>query len=228
MSSVSSTSNYPYLYTAQRKARDKLDTEQNGSLEERQYQTSQPKTQSKNTSSELYEALDGDGSGPVGTNAYLTGPQAASSSGLLSQLSSSALDVLMQLQPQDGASTGLDANAKAMFGALDSNQDGSVSEDEFAAGHPGTLSSDQAKKLFEVADADKDGKLAEGDMTFILDATTPPRLMGESYFGAQSDAYDAASGSLSALLGSSDDSSNSAQHLFDLLGSEPLNGKSTL
>lgn len=228
MSSVSSTSNYPYLYVAQRKARDKLDTEQNGSQEERKYQTSQPKAQGKTSAAELYESLDADGSANPGSDASLTAAQAASSAGLLNQLSSGALDVLMQLRPHDGGTTGQDATAKAMFGALDANEDGAVSEDEFAAGHPGTLSSAEAKQLFAVADADKDGKLVEGDMTFVLDATTPPRLMGESYFTAQSDANDTVSDPLSALLGGSDESSNSALNLFDMLDSESLNGKSTL
>jgi Ca2+-binding EF-hand superfamily protein len=217
MSSVSSTTSTSYYYAVQKKAFDKLDADQNGSLSEREYQAGQPKTASKDKVVETYDALDADASAGVSLDEYVGGVANSAGSSLLGQLSSGALDVLMQLRPQDGSATGGgsgDAVAAGLFEALDGDADGQVSADEFQAGHPAGLTASEAGRLFIAADADQDGFLTQDDMTLVSAATTPPRLRAADMTATTS----AANAAL--LSAGTETGANSALRLFDLLDAE--------
>jgi Ca2+-binding EF-hand superfamily protein len=214
----------------QKKMFDKLDTDQNGSLDENELQAGKPKTVTKDQASKLYDVLDADQSGTVTMDEFAAGTQSGPGMGLISQLPSDALDVLLQLQQQDGmqqASTGGGGDqpaSDAAYDALDTNQDGVVSEEEFLAAHPEQLTDDEAGKLFETIDTDQDGTVTQDQFKTITDATTPPRLMGPSFFGmdSQSGDDDSSFGGTASLFGSLSGGPNSAYRLFDLLGSEAV------
>jgi len=229
MSSVSSTSSNSNYYAMQKKAFDKLDTDANGALDEDELLAGKPKTMTKDQVSKLYDTLDTSKSGGVTMDEFAAGTQSGPGMGLLAQLSSDALDVLIQLQQQGGVTTGgggssgRDSASDAAYDTLDTNKDGVVSEEEFLAAHPETVSNEEAKKLFETMDTDKDGSIDQDQFKQITDATTPPRLMGPSYFGidySQSDDGSSSFGGMASLFGNRANGANSAYRLFELLDNE--------
>jgi Ca2+-binding EF-hand superfamily protein len=220
----------------QKKMFDKLDTDQNGSLDDNELQTGKPKTMTKDQASKLYDALDTNQSGTITMDEFAAGTQSGPGMGLISQLPTDALDVLLQLQAQGGgmpqASTGGSSDqpeSDAAYDALDTNKDGVVSEDEFLAAHPEQLTDDEAGKLFETIDTDKDGTVTQDQFKTITDATTPPRLMGPSFFGMDSQSGDdgASFSGTGSLFGSLSGGPNSAYRLFDLLENESVDATTT-
>jgi Ca2+-binding EF-hand superfamily protein len=215
----------------QKKMFDRLDTDQNGTLDDNELQAGKPKTMTKDQASKLYDSLDTNKSGTITMDEFAAGTQSGPGMGLMSQLSTDALDVLLQLQQQGGgmpqASTGGGGDqpaSDAAYDALDTNKDGVVSEEEFLAAHPEQLTDDEAGKLFQTVDTDKDGTVTEDQFKTITDATTPPRLMGPSFFGQDSQSGDDSSsfGGMASLFGNLSGGPNSAYQLFDLLENESV------
>jgi len=242
MSSVSSTSNSnSYYYAMQKKMFDKLDTDQNGTLDDNELQAGKPKTMTKDQASKLYAVLDTDKSGTISKAEFTAGTRSGPGMGLMSQLPADALDVLLQLRQQGGgmpqASTGGGSGqpaSDAAYDALDTNKDGVVSEEEFLAAHPEQLTDDEAGKLFETIDTDKDGTVTQDQFKTITDATTPPRLMDPSFFGdgglSGDDGQPGGSssfGGMASLFGSLAGGPNSAYRLFDLLENESTGATAT-
>lgn len=231
MSSVSSTSSSnTYYYALQKKMFDKLDTDKNGSLDQNELQSGKPKTITKEQATKLYDVLDADKSGAVTMNEFASGTQTGAGMGLISQLPSDALDVLLRLQQQGGgmsqagSGSGSDQSAgDATYDVLDTNKDGVVSEDEFLAAHPEQLTDKDARSLFANLDTDKDGNLTQDQMQTVAAVTTPARLMGPSFFGQDAETGDSASalGGMSSLFGNVT-GANSAYQLFSLLENESL------
>jgi Ca2+-binding EF-hand superfamily protein len=232
MSSVSSTSSSSssYYYALQKKTFDRLDTDKNGSLDQNELQSGKPKTITKEQASKLYDLLDTDKSGAITMNELAAGTQSGAGMGLISQLPSDALDVLLRLQQQGGgmpqAGTGGSGDqtaGNAAYDALDTNRDGVVSEDEFLAAHPEQLTDKDAKSLFQNLDTDKDGKLTQDQMKTVTEVTTPARLMGPSFFGQDpaTGQSTSSSGGMSSLFGNVN-GANSAYQLFNLLESQSL------
>lgn len=218
MSSVSSTSSNSYYYAMQKKLFENLDTDDNGVLNGNELLAGKPKTMSKDQVSKLYDALDTNKSGTLTMDEFAAGTKTTPTVSLMNQFSSDALDVLVQLQQQGGGmvstggSEGGDESASdAAFDALDTNKDGVVSEEEFLAAHPEQLTNDESKNLFDAVDSDKDGNVTQDQFQTITDATTPPRLMGPAFFGAN-----AQTGNDSSSSGGF----SSAYRLFSLLESE--------
>jgi hypothetical protein len=160
MSSVSSTGSTSYYYSVQKKAFDKLDADQNGSLSEREYQAGQPKNAGKDKLAESYDALDTDASAGVSLDEYVGGMSSGSGSGLLGQLSSGALDVLMQLRPQDGGGAD-DASAATNSPRLSvpSVAPATAAGDMALAAHETGASS--ALRLFDLLDVEAADKAAQ-------------------------------------------------------------------
>jgi len=228
MSSVSSTSSSgSYYYALQKKVFDRLDTDKNGSLDQNELQSGKQKTTTKEQASKLYDMLDADKSGTVTMNEFASGTQSSAGMGLISQLPSDALDVLLRLKQQGGgmlqAGTDAQSASDAAYDALDTDRDGVVSEDEFLAAHPEQLTDKDAKSLFENLDTDKDGKLTQDQMKTVTDVTTPPRLMGPSFFGDDPETGESTSSQdgMSSLFGDLG-GANSAYQLFSLLENESL------
>jgi Ca2+-binding EF-hand superfamily protein len=162
MSSVSSTSNSNAAYYAmQKKLFDKLDSDENGNLDEKEFLAGKPKGMTKDKASEIYDSLDANQSGRITMDEFASGTQSAAGIGLLNQFSSDALDVLLQLQQQGGMmshAAGADTETDAAYDALDINKDGVVSQEEFLAAHPEQASDAEARELFGNADTDKSGE----------------------------------------------------------------------
>ncbi|MDB5525320.1 MAG: transaldolase/EF-hand protein [Rhizobium sp.] len=184
MSSVSSTSNSNAAYYAmQKKMFDKLDSDENGNLDEKEFLAGKPKSTSKDKASEVYDALDTNRSGSITMAEFAAGTQSVAGMGPISQLSSDALDVLMQLQQQGGAMAntggGSSAGSDAGYDALDINKDGVVSEEEFLAANPDQTAETEAeaKKLFESLDTDRTDGISKQEFDAAADVSMPPRLM---------------------------------------------------
>ena len=224
MSSVSSTSSNSNYYAMQKKMFQKLDADSNGTLDEDELLAGKPKTMTKEKAAQIYDVLDIDKSGHVSMNEFAAGTQTAPGMGLLGQLSSDALDVLMQRQQQGGATAGGGGTSSSdeAFDALDTNKDGVVSEDEFLAVHPEIASQEQAKKLFEALDADKDGNINQDQVQQVVDATTSPSLMVSNLLDTDWQPADSSASFAGAasLFGSSAGGPSSAYRLFELLDSE--------
>jgi Ca2+-binding EF-hand superfamily protein len=145
MSSVSSTSSgSTYYYILQKKMFDRLDTDQNGSLDQNELQSGKQKTTARE--SKLYDALDADKSGAIGMNEFAAGTQTGAGIGLISQLSTDALDVLLRLQQQGGGMPQA-GTSDTGYDVLDTDGDGVVSEDEFLVAHPEQLADEEARSL---------------------------------------------------------------------------------
>jgi Ca2+-binding EF-hand superfamily protein len=219
----------------QKKMFDRLDSDQNGTLDDNELQAGKPKTMTKDQASKLYDALDTDKSGSITMDEFAAGTRSGPGMGLMSQLPADALDVLLQLQqqgggmPQAGTGGGDQPASDAAYDALDTNKDGVVSEEEFLAAHPEQLTDEEAGKLFQAVDTDKDGTVTQDQFKTITDATTPPRLMGPSFFGEDSQLGDDGSsfGGMASLFGSASGGPNSAYRLFDLLENEAVGTTST-
>lgn len=66
----------------------------------------------------------------------------------------------------------------SLFSKLDSDQDGTLSEDEFVAGRPKDVSSSQASKLYSKLDTSGTGALSEDDFDQGMDDQSRPSLGG--------------------------------------------------
>jgi Ca2+-binding EF-hand superfamily protein len=204
---------------------EKLDADTNGTLDEDELLAGKPKTMTKEKAAQIYDVLDIDKSGHVTMDEFAAGTQTAPGMGLLGQLSSDALDVLMQLQQQGGAmanSGGGNSSTDQAFDALDTNKDGVVSEEEFLAEHPEIASAEQAKKLFEALDVDRNGSIDQDQVQQVVDATTPPNLMVSNLLDTDLQAADsnASFAGVASLFGSNAGGPSSAYQLFELLDSE--------
>lgn len=155
MSSVSSAGGNAYYYTLQQNAFKKLDTDGNGTLDQNEVDAGKPKTVTNDQATKIYNNMDTDKSGTVTQDEFIKGTTTGGGVGLINQLPTDAIDVLLKLQ-QGGALTqaapaeaddrqggsnggsggGSGSGGSQTFDPLDTNKDGIVSEQEFLAAHP--------------------------------------------------------------------------------------------
>jgi hypothetical protein len=154
MSSVSSAGGNSYYYTLQQNAFKKLDTDGNGTLDQSEVEAGKPKTVTNDQATKIYNNMDTDKSGGVTLDEFIKGTATGGGVGLINQLPTDAIDVLLKLQQGgaltqaapaktddsqsggNGGSGGGSGSGGQTFDPLDTNKDGIVSEQEFLAAHP--------------------------------------------------------------------------------------------
>ena len=123
---------------------------------------------------------------------------------ILSDLANLLSD-LSSLDSSDSVSSGKGPSAKDIFGKIDTNGDGKVTKEEFAAGRPKGMSEDQANSLFSSIDTKGTGSITEQQF-----ADSMPKPGGGHLHTATTTSSDSASSA-------SDTTASSSQLLLEIL-----------
>ena len=145
----------------------RIDANSDGQVTKDEFLSARPKGVSANQASALFDSIDTSHTGSLNETAFSQGlanqPPPGDSANLQSNLSSDVMAALLQLAQSVGgsssdsatastASTGAStkqSRADALFNKIDTNGDGVISKDEFLAGRPKDMSSDQASTLYD-------------------------------------------------------------------------------
>lgn len=138
--------------------------------------------------SELFAKLDSDGDGSVSRDEFVAGrpddvseEQASAFFDKIAGEDSDSIDqqsFVAAMQPPPGGGGGGGGQSDEVFDALDTNQDGVVSREEFLAGRPDDVSEEQASALFETL-AGEDAESITADQ-FAAGMQGPPPPPSES------------------------------------------------
>ncbi|MDO6963111.1 EF-hand domain-containing protein [Rhizobium alvei] len=169
MSTTSSVSgsNAAY-YQMQKNMFSKTDSDSDGKVTESEFVSARPKEISEEQASKLYASIDTEGTGSISFDQFSSAVDQAPES----RMSSQAMDVLMQMNgqsgmmpppPSGGAGGGgaSEEEVAEIFDSLDTNQDGTVSQDEFLAAMPEDVTEEQATAFFESMDTEGTGSITE-------------------------------------------------------------------
>ena len=133
---------------------------------------------------DLLAKLDTDGDGKVSRDEFVAGrPDGASedqAGALFDQIAGNNTGALTQQQLVDGLQSqrhghghGHHRDPSELFSSLDSNDDGTLTRDEFVAGRPQDVSADQAGTLFDQLAGDNTDGLSEDQFASALQAHRP-------------------------------------------------------
>lgn len=247
MSSVSSAGGNSYYYTLQQNAFKKLDADGNGTLDQNEVEAGKPKTVTNDQATKIYNNMDSDKSGSVTLDEFIKGTTTGGGVGLINQLPTDAIDVLLKLQ-QGGSTTpaapeqaddsqsggngggGGSSSGGQTFDPLDTNKDGIVSEEEFLAAHPEDAPQSASDTAASSGQNGQTGSGASGSTATeslqqqeqeqaLMMLNTPPRLMGPDFFDAMN-GDTSGMGSLASMMGTTSGTQNGAANLFQLLENE--------
>jgi Ca2+-binding EF-hand superfamily protein len=231
MTSISSASSSNAAYLAmQKNLFSKIDKDEDGKVSKDEFVSSRPSDVSEATASELYSKMDSDNTGSLTEEQFSSGMEEnASTQSPESQLSSEAMDVLMQLQQQSGMMSGMGSQASAsdLYAEMDADSDGSVTEVEFVSSRPDDMSEDDAKALYATIDTEGTGSITVDQFSASLESAAgagapmgpPPSGGGEDsqeVFDAMDTNEDGTVSATEFLAARPDDvSEEDAQALFD-------------
>ncbi len=140
----------------------KLDTDGDGSVSEAEFSAARPDDVSEEMSAQLYKSLDSDGSGSLSESEYATAMSGMAQFGPPPppppQISGDSSD----------SSTSQVSSITDIFGKLDTDGDGSVSEAEFSAIRPDDVSEEMAAQLYNTLDTDSSGSLSQSELAAAL------------------------------------------------------------
>jgi Ca2+-binding EF-hand superfamily protein len=117
-----------------------MDTDSDGSVTQAEFISARPDDVSEDDAKALYASIDTEGTGSI------TEEQFADS---------------MKSAQGGGAPSGGGQSAEEVYDALDTNQDGVVSQDEFLVGKPDDMSTEDATALFDALDTEDSGSITE-------------------------------------------------------------------
>lgn len=155
--------------------------------------TSGDQTAKSSSSGRLFTTVEDDRAGDEATNGLQE---------FVDTLSDGTLGSLLGLQEADqsttsGASGSAETGAEALFGAIDQDADGSISEDEFSnfvengkppppppmgeatGGASDTSETSGATDVFAAIDSDGDGSISQGELSSFLDQTIAGATTGD-------------------------------------------------
>ena len=169
---------------------EKLDTDGDGAVSREEFVAGRPDDVSEEQASGLFDKLFGEDAGSVDSETFVAGMQ--------------------QPPPPPGGGGGSGGGSDEMYDALDTNQDGVVSRDEFLAGRPDGVSEEEATALFEsLAGEDADSITAE-QFAQGMQGPPPPESSSESGLAGLSEDEQELLDKLLAALQGNDDSGSAA------------------
>jgi Ca2+-binding EF-hand superfamily protein len=132
----------------------KMDTDGDGSLSAEDFIAARPSDVTAEMAANLYSSLDTDSSGSLTASEYTT----------------SLNDLSPPLPPPPSAGVGSSGSSDGSnaFDALDTNQDGVVSAEEFAAAKPDDVTEEMAANLFNHLDKDGSGSLTAAEYAVAM------------------------------------------------------------
>lgn len=175
MTSVSAASGgMAAMLAKQQEMFNKTDTDQNGALSQSEFVSSRPSKMSEDVATKLYAKLDQEGTGAVTFDQLSASMQSPES-----RMGGEAMGAMMGLRQQGGMPpmAGM-GDPSSLYGDLDADSDGKLTESEFLAKAPGGEDDARAKDLFSKIDSEGQGYVTEEQFTTFATEHTPKGPMG--------------------------------------------------
>lgn len=188
--SMSSVNQYSSMQSGLYK---KLDTDGDGVLTQDEFVAGRPSDVTGEMAVNLYSSIDSEGNGSLSEDqfvkAFLNSNSSDDASSSTSQASSDIAAMMMDIMssmrgdgPPPPPPSGGDDEESEIFDAMDTNQDGVVSQEEFEAARPDGVSEEDSLALFQSLDTDETGSITLDQ--FSAGKSEPDADMASSESGA--------------------------------------------
>ncbi len=181
VSSVSGSGYADYLEKMRQNMFARMDSDSSGTVSKDEFVSARPKEVSETDAASLYDKIDASGTNALTQDQLDAGmeanrPEGGLSSSLSSDTLSSLLDLLSSTDEEDKGPppSGERKSSSEVFDSMDTDQDGTVSLEEFMAARPKNVSEDQAKEFFASIDTENTGSITKSQFEEAAPPGPPP------------------------------------------------------